>query len=61
VHTAVAPLSNGTSLPAAETILRNAKRLGYSSDIDEEALAAVSAHFRKIAETEGLPTGVPME
>jgi pyruvate/oxaloacetate carboxyltransferase/biotin carboxyl carrier protein len=61
VHTAVAPLANGTSLPATETILRNAHRLGYSSDLDEDALAAVSAHFRKIAEKEGLPIGVPME
>jgi pyruvate/oxaloacetate carboxyltransferase len=61
LHTAVAPLANGTSLPAVESILKNARRLGYSSDIDEEALAAVSAHFRKIAETEGLPTGTPME
>ena len=61
VHTAVAPLANGTSLPAAETILRNARRLGYSSDLDEDMLAAVSAHFRNIAEKEGLPIGVPME
>lgn len=61
LHTAVAPLANGTSLPATETVLRNARRLGYSSDLDEDALAAVSAHFRKIAEKEGLPTGVPME
>lgn len=61
VHTAVAPLANGTSLPAAETILKNAKRLGFTSDIDEEALAAVSAYFRKTAETEGMPIGVPME
>ena len=50
VHTAVAPLANGTSLPATETILSNAKRLGFTSDIDEDALATVSAHFRKIAE-----------
>ncbi len=61
VHTAVAPLANGTSLPATETILRNARRLGYSSDLDEDALATVSAYFRKIAEEEGLPIGVPME
>jgi pyruvate/oxaloacetate carboxyltransferase/biotin carboxyl carrier protein len=61
VHTAVAPLANGTSLPATETILKNIKRLGYSSDIDEDALAAVSTHFRKIAEKEGLPIGVPSE
>jgi pyruvate/oxaloacetate carboxyltransferase/biotin carboxyl carrier protein len=61
VHTAVSPLANGTSLPATETILRNARRLGYSIDLDEDALAAVSAHFRHIAEKEGLPIGVPRE
>lgn len=61
VHTAVAPLANGTSLPSTETILRNAKKLGFTSDIDEDALAQVSAHFRKIAEEEGLPIGVPTE
>jgi pyruvate/oxaloacetate carboxyltransferase/biotin carboxyl carrier protein len=61
VHTAVAPLANGTSLPATETILRNARRLGFTTDLDEDALAAVSAHFKTIAEREGLPIGVPQE
>ncbi|GAB6908271.1 Pyruvate carboxylase (modular protein) [Desulfosarcina cetonica] len=61
LHTAVGPLGNGTSLPTTESILRNAKRMGYTSDIDEDALAEVSAHFYKIAEEEGLPVGVPME
>jgi pyruvate/oxaloacetate carboxyltransferase len=61
VHTAVAPLANGSSLPSTETILRNAKRLSYASNIDEEALAAVSAHFRAVAEREGLPVGAPAE
>lgn len=60
-HTAVAPLANGTSLPAAETFLKNARRMGFESDIDEDALAAVSAHFRKVAETENLPVGLPRE
>jgi pyruvate/oxaloacetate carboxyltransferase len=61
LHTAVSPLANGTSLPATETILRNARRLGYAADLDEDALAAVSAYFRKLSEKEGMPTGVPME
>ncbi|MGD0917109.1 MAG: pyruvate carboxylase subunit B [Thermodesulfobacteriota bacterium] len=61
VHTAVAPLANGTSLPAVETILRNARRLGFSSDLNEDALAVVSAHFRSIAKKEGLPVGAPLE
>jgi oxaloacetate decarboxylase (Na+ extruding) subunit alpha len=61
LHTAVAPLANGTSLPATETVLKNIRRLGYESDLDEDALATVSAHFRQIAEREGLPIGRPME
>jgi pyruvate/oxaloacetate carboxyltransferase len=61
LHTAVTPLANGTSLPAAESILKNARRLGFTSDLNEDALAAVSAHFRKIAEKENLPIGAPRE
>ncbi len=61
LHTAVSPLANGTSLPAIETVLRNARRLGYTSDLDEDALAAVSDYFRKLAEKEGRPIGVPSE
>ncbi len=61
LHTAVAPLANGTSLPSTERILKNIRRLGFESDLDEDALAAVSAHFRGIAETEGFPLGAPRE
>jgi len=61
LHTAVAPLANGTSHPSIENILRNARRLGFTANIDEEALEAVSSHFRNIAEKEGFPIGAPME
>jgi pyruvate/oxaloacetate carboxyltransferase len=61
VHTAVAPLANGTSLPSTESILKNARRLGYSSDLDERALEAVSSHFRNIAQERGFPVGIPEE
>jgi pyruvate/oxaloacetate carboxyltransferase/biotin carboxyl carrier protein len=61
VHTAVSPLANGTSLPATETLLKNIRRLGYASDLDEDALAAVSAHFKGIAEKEGFPLGTLRE
>ncbi len=61
LHTAVAPLANGSSLPATETVLKNIRRLGFESDLDEDALAEVSAHFRKVAEEEGLPIGRPVE
>jgi pyruvate/oxaloacetate carboxyltransferase/biotin carboxyl carrier protein len=61
LHTAVAPLANGTSLPAVQTVLKNARRLGYEADLNEDAIAAVSEHFRRIAEKEGLPVGAPVE
>ena len=61
LHTAVAPLANGTSLPSTESILKNARHLGFEADIDEDALAAVSAHFREVAAKEGFPLGAPRE
>jgi pyruvate/oxaloacetate carboxyltransferase len=61
LHTAVAPLANGTSQPAIETIVKNARRLGFESNLDEDALAAVSTHFRKIAESERFPLGMARE
>ena len=61
VHTAVSPMANGSSLPATETILKNARYLGFTSDINEDALAAVSDHFRQVAMKEDLPTGSPVE
>jgi len=61
LHTAVAPLANGTSNPSCETTLRNLKAEGYSHDLDTEALAEVSEHFREIAERKDLPLGKPVE
>jgi len=61
LHTAIAPMANGSSLPAAETILKNARYLGFTSDLNENALTAVSDHFRRIAQEEDLPIGSPLE
>jgi biotin carboxyl carrier protein len=55
----VAPLANGTSHPSIENVLKNVRQLGFTANIDEEALQAVSSHFRKIGEEEGFPMGVP--
>jgi pyruvate/oxaloacetate carboxyltransferase len=61
LHTAVAPLANGTSHPSIENVLKNARRLGFTANIDEEALEAVSSHFRNVAKKEGYPIGTPLE
>jgi len=61
VHTAVSPLANGPSQPSMENILKNVRRLGFSVDINEKAVKAMSDHFRYVAKREGLPIGIPVE
>jgi len=61
LHTAVAPVANGTSNPPAEATLRNIEAEGFSHRLDTDALAAVSDHFRALARDRGLPLGTPAE
>jgi oxaloacetate decarboxylase alpha subunit len=61
LHTAVAPVANGTSNPSAESTLRNLQAEGFSHALDTDALAAVSEHFRALARDRGLPLGAPAE
>ena len=61
VHTAVSPLANGASQPSAENIIKNARRLGFSVNLNEKALTAMADHFRYIARREGFPMGSPVE
>ena len=60
-HVAVPPLAYGSSLPSALNFLYNARHLGYTVKVDEEALKAMSAHFQMIAEREHRPAGAPVE
>ncbi|UGS34222.1 hypothetical protein [Capillimicrobium parvum] len=59
LHTAVGPLGQGTSQPVAESTLRDVEAIGFSHELDLDALAEVSAHFRALAELKGLPPGAP--
>jgi len=61
LHTAVEPVSNGTSNPSCETTLRNLEASGFAHMLDTEALAEVSAHFRALARDKRLPLGAPAE
>lgn len=51
---------DGTSNPPIERVVSNLRALGHSVDIDEKALAEVSAYFTGLAQAEGLPRGRPM-
>ncbi len=61
LHTAVAPVANGTSNPSCENTLHNLEAEGYSHGLDTEALAEVSEHFRALAQRKELPLGKPVE
>jgi oxaloacetate decarboxylase (Na+ extruding) subunit alpha len=60
VDTSIAPLANGPAQPATQTMVANLRSLGYDMSLDMAAIEEVSTHFRRIAEQEGLPLGVPM-
>ena len=51
--------ADGISNPPIERIVANLRSLGHRVDIDDDALAAVSNYFTRLAEAEGLPVGRP--
>jgi len=61
VHTSIAPLANGAAQPAMQTIVRNLRTMSYAVNVNEDLVEEVGAHFRKVAEQEGKPVGVPVE
>ena len=61
INTALPPLADATSNPSLYNVAKNARALGYPTEIDEEALRPVSDHFTAIAKREGFPIGAPVE
>jgi len=59
VQCASGAASDGTSNPPSLRVVKNLRELGHTVDIDDEALAEVSAYFDRVAEAEGLPFGRP--
>jgi oxaloacetate decarboxylase alpha subunit len=52
--------ADGISNPPIERIVANLRELGHRVDVDDDALAAVSNYFTRLAEAEGLPAGRPL-
>ena len=61
VQTATAPLANGPSQPATQTIVRNLRQIGYDVPVDDAVIDDFSDHLAATAVKEGTPFGVPME
>ena len=56
-YTATEPLANGPSLPATEDVLARARRLGFATSVNAEALAEIAGYFDWVCEREGMPRG----
>ncbi|MET0544520.1 MAG: carboxylase [Variovorax sp.] len=61
ILTAIDPLANGNSLPAAQMIARNLREIGFDVELDDRLLDEVGGYFSALAEREGQPVGVPAE
>jgi oxaloacetate decarboxylase alpha subunit len=61
INTAIPPLADGSSNPSIFNVARNARALGYSTEIDEQPLKPIQDHFTAIARRENLPIGKPLE
>ncbi|MEM3484352.1 MAG: hypothetical protein QXQ64_02575 [Candidatus Bathyarchaeia archaeon] len=60
LHTALPPLSDGSSLPSIFDVSKNLRHMGYSPVIEEKELEPVTKHFLYIAKREKLPLGAPV-
>ncbi len=61
INTAIPPLADASSNPSVVNVAMNARALGYSPVVDEDAIRPVREHFAAIARRENLPVGKPLE
>lgn len=61
IHTSIAPLANGAAQPSLQSMAKNLRALGHRVDVDDDLVAAVGAHFGRIARQEDKPVGEVLE
>lgn len=61
LHLSVAPLAAGNGQPSVQSVVRDLRILGYTVNVDDERIDAISTQIIDIAEAEGKPLGVPLE
>jgi oxaloacetate decarboxylase alpha subunit len=61
ILTAIDPLANGNSLPAAQMMARDLRALGFDVDVDDRLLDEAGDYLGRLADELGYPVGVPTE
>lgn len=59
LHTAVSPLANGASLPAAEYVIEQARKRKFTVPVKTGALREMAGYFAWVARREDKPLGQP--
>ncbi len=61
IHASIAPLANGNAQPSVQSMVSNLRSMGFRASVNDDYIAEVSEHFRRVAEAEGKPMGTPQE
>ena len=56
LYTCIAPIADGNAPPSVQTTIRNLRHLGHTVDLDDAAIADVSARFVEVAERAASPS-----
>lgn len=59
INAAIPPMAESSSNPSVFDVAHNARAMGHSPEIQEDALRIVEEHFREVAGRHGLPEGRP--
>jgi oxaloacetate decarboxylase alpha subunit len=59
LHCGIPPLAEGPAQPSVLALIRNARLMGYSIDLDEALLQSVSKRLYAIARQDNMPLGEP--
>jgi oxaloacetate decarboxylase alpha subunit len=60
LHTGVPPLADGSAQPSVLSTLKNARLLGYSSNLDDKLLTSIADRLKAFAIQDNMPIGQPL-
>jgi len=60
LHCGIPPLADGPAQPSVLDMIRNARLMGFSIDLDEKLLQSVSKRLYSIARQANMPLGAPL-
>jgi len=60
LHCGIPPLADGPAQPSVLDMIRNARLMGYSIDLDEKLLRSISERLYAIARQANMPVGEPL-